>query len=122
MAELPPSSKYHQRAESPVDEVEREALVKRLSDAYADGRMEQDDYLSALDAVYGANRLGDLVPVVERLPAPATEVPAIVGTGTAPAGELVPAKGGLALGFMAVAGILSLLLVLAVVVGLFILF
>ena len=122
MSELPPSSKYLQRADLPVDEVEREALTKRLSDAYADGRMGQADYLAALDVVYGASRLGDLVPVVERLPAAATEVPAIVGTGAAPAGELVPSRGGLALGFVAIAGILSLLLVLAVVVGLFILF
>lgn len=121
MSELPPSSKYLQRADLPVDEVEREALTKRLSDAYADGRMEQADYLAALDVVYGASRLGDLVPVVERLPAAATEVPAIVGTGAAPAGELVPSRGGLALGFVAIAGILSLLLVLAVVVGLIVL-
>lgn len=119
MAELPPSSKYLQRSESSVDEVERESLVKRLSDAYTEGRLEQEDYLTALDVVYGASRLGDLVPVVERLPAPATEVPAIVGSGATPPGELVPSKGGSALGFVAIAGILSLLLVLAVVVGLF---
>ncbi len=119
MAELPPSSKYLQRAEQPVDEVERESLVKRLTDAYTDGRVEQDEYLAALDVVYGANSLGDLVPVVERLPARAIEVPAIVGSGAAPAGELEPSRGGLALGFAAIVGILSLLLVLAVVVGLF---
>lgn len=103
-----------------MDEVEREALAKRLSDAYADGRMEQDDYLAALDVVYGASRLGELVPVVERLPAPATEVPAIVGSGSVPAGQVSQGGRGVALGAFAVAGLLSLLLLLAIVVGLFV--
>ena len=44
MNKLPPSSRYLQRAAEPVGETERDALSKRVSDAFADGRMESDSY------------------------------------------------------------------------------
>lgn len=65
MTSLPPSSKYRQRASEAVDDLERESLTTRLSDAYADGRLDQDSYMAALDVVYDARSLGELVPVVE---------------------------------------------------------
>ena len=75
MSKLPPSSRYLQRADEPVDETEREALSKRVSDAFADGRLESDSYQQSMDVIYGAKTLGELVPVVEQLLAAALETP-----------------------------------------------
>lgn len=114
MTSLPPSSKYLQRAGEPVEEQERESISKRLSDAYADGRMSQDDYMSSLDVVYSARSLGELVPVVEQLPAAADNTPAIVNAGSAPAGEVTESRNVLLPTMMAVGGVLVLLLILGV--------
>lgn len=115
MPSLPPSSKYLQRASEPVDDVERESLTQRLSDAFADGRLQQDDYMAALDTVYGAATLGDLVPVVEQLPAAAADVPAIVQVGASvPAGEVAPSRNLVGPAVMVVGGFLVSVIILAV--------
>lgn len=85
---LSPSSKYLQRAHDPVDDLERDSLTDRLNVAFGEGRITHDEYAAALDAVYAARTLGDLVPVVEQLPAPAAPVPAIVAQSNLPAGQL----------------------------------
>ncbi|MDO5677715.1 MAG: DUF1707 domain-containing protein [Propionibacteriaceae bacterium] len=85
---LPPSSKYLQRPGDPVDEAERASITARLNDAFADGRLSHDEYAEAMDIVYDARTLGDLVPVMEKLPAAASNVPAIVQQGGPPAGQL----------------------------------
>lgn len=51
MTSLPPSSRYLQKSADPVEDQERESLTQRLSDAYADGRLPQDEYMAALDVV-----------------------------------------------------------------------
>ena len=117
MSKLPPSSRYLQRAAEPVGETEREALSKRVSDAFSDGRLESDSYRQSMDVIYGAKTLGDLVPVVEQLPAAALETPAIVGEGKLLAGQTgeihAPARIGMvAVG--AVAGVVTLLAIVAV--------
>lgn len=118
MTSLPPSSKYRQRASEAVDDLERESLTTRLSDAYADGRLDQDSYMAALDVVYDARSLGELVPVVEQLPAPAVSVPAIVGGGSSvPAGETAQGRNVLVPAMIAVGGVLLLLMILAIVLG-----
>ena len=89
---LPPSSKYLQRSNDPVDEVERDSINRRLNAAFADGRLSHDEYAAAMDTVFGARVLGDLVPVIEHLPAAATNVPAIVEQSGAPAGEVSPSR------------------------------
>ncbi|TRY19895.1 DUF1707 domain-containing protein [Tessaracoccus rhinocerotis] len=114
MTSLPPSSKYLQRPDEPVEEQERESITQRLSDAYADGRMSQDDYMSSLDVVYAARSLGELVPVVEKLPAAADNTPAIVSAGSAPAGEVTQSRNVLVPTMMAAGGVLVLLFVLGV--------
>lgn len=119
MTSLPPSSKYLQHAQAPVDDVEREALTTRLSDAFADGRMQQDDYMAALDQVYAASTLGELVPVIEQLPAPAAAVPAIVPTGVAPAGQMNPSRNVLLPALVVTGSVLVLLVILAVLAGMF---
>lgn len=120
MSMLPPSSKYLQRSNEPVDETERDSLTKRLSDAFTDGRLGQDEYMAALDVVYSAGTLGDLVPVIEKLPAAAASVPAIVESGNVPAGELAPSKNLLVPAMAVVGGVLVTLVVIAVLLGLFI--
>lgn len=89
---LPPSSKYLQRPGDPIDEAERASITKRLNDAFADGRITHDEYAVALDSVYAAQHLGDLVPVMEKLPAAVENVPAIVEQGKVPAGQLNDSK------------------------------
>ena len=84
---LPPSSKYLQRSADPVDDAERESITRRLNQAFADGRISHDQYAADMDIVYAARVLGDLVPVIERLPAAVDNVPAIVEEGKLPAGQ-----------------------------------
>lgn len=117
MTSLPPSSKYLMRPEAPVDDGERDFLTRRLSDAYADGRISHEDYMAAIDVVYSASRLGDLVPVAERLPAAAVEVPAIVATGQLPAGHVAPARNVVPAATWMVGGVVVLLVVLAALLG-----
>ena len=119
MTSLPPSSRYLQQSGASVEDTEREALAKRLSDAFADGRLDQDDYMTSLDVVYGAQQLGELVPVIERLPAAAVETPNIVQGSTLPAGEISTSRNVLLPALLVTGGILALLVILAVLVVLF---
>lgn len=114
MSSLPPSSKYLQQAGNAVDDGEREALTQRLSDAFADGRMSQDDYMASLDTVYGAQRLGELVPVVEQLPAAAVDTPDIVLSSGPPAGEVSTSRNVLLPALLVTGVVLALLVTLAV--------
>ncbi len=114
---LPPSSKYLQRAADPVDDVERESLTARLNSAFAEGRVTHDEYAAAMDVVYGARALGDLVPVIEQLPAASATVPAIVAQGGTPAGEVSAARNLVPLTVLVGAVGLSLVVVIALLVG-----
>ncbi len=114
MSSLPPSSKYLQQARAAVDDGEREALTKRLSDAFADGRMGQDEYMAALDTVYAAQQLGELVPVIEQLPAAAVDTPNIVSTMGTPAGQVSTSRNVLLPALLVTGVILALLITLAV--------
>lgn len=116
MSSLPPSSRYLQQAASAVEDSEREDLSKRLSDAFADGRLGQDEYMASLDVVYSASTLGDLVPVIEQLPAAATEVPAIVQSSGTPAGTVSTPRNVL-LPAIVITGAILLLLVTVAVLG-----
>lgn len=119
MSSLPPSSRYLQQSDAEVEDTEREALAKRLSDAFADGRLNQDDYMASLDLVYGAQHLGELVPVIERLPAAAVETPNMVQVSNLPAGEISTSRNVLLPALIITGGVLALLVILAVVVVLF---
>lgn len=115
---LPPSSKYLQRPNDPVDEVERDAINKRLNAAFADGRITHDEYAEAMDIAFGAKTLSDLVPVIETLPAAATNVPAIVEQSGPPAGQvregrnLLPATIGVTVVGVALLAVLLLTVVM----------
>lgn len=117
---LPPSSKYLQRRADPVDDTERESITQRLNGAFADGRITHDEYAEAMDVVYAAQSLGDLVPVIEKLPAPVDNTPAIVGQGSLPAGQVTRSRDlsalGLVVGGVGVALLTSLVILLVVLI------
>lgn len=116
---LPPSSKYLQRSGDPVDDVERDSITRRLNGAFADGRITHDEYASAMDIVYAATTLGDLVPVIEKLPAAVADVPAIVEQSGPPAGRVSESRNLMPLaigGAIAGVALLSVLLMVIVLV------
>ena len=115
MTNLPPSSKYLQRSEDAVDDTEREHLTRRLNDAFEDGRLDQETYMAKLETVYSAKNLGELVPVVEDLPAARDLVP----TGaempkTVPAGELNQPRNLMVPALLVTGTLVSLLVILGI--------
>ena len=93
MSELPISSPYRSTPGAPVSESEREQLSARLNTAYADGKLDADDYQSRLDALFAASTLGQLVPVVDGLPPTVTyDSPAMVASNGGTPGELSTAR------------------------------
>lgn len=116
MTELPRSSKYRSSPDEQVSAQEREQLTKRLNDAFADGKLTQDDYSSRLDALYAAQRLGDLVPVVESLPAVQSYTePAMVQQAGGQPGEVsVPASNGSRMTVALVGGIAAIVIILVI--------
>lgn len=114
---LPPSSKYVQRPNDPVDEAERDSMTARLNAAFSDGRLSHEEYVDAMELLYSATTLGALAPVAERLPAPAAEVPAIVAQAGPVAGSVNEPRNLSAVavaGALLGAGLLIALLVLLV--------
>jgi Domain of unknown function (DUF1707) len=86
---LPISSPYRSKPDAPVTDAERDRLNARLNAAYTAGTLEQEDYQRRLDLLFAAQRLGELVPVVEGLPPlPTHSSPAIVETSSGQPGEL----------------------------------
>lgn len=88
MSNLPISSKYRSAPGRPVDEAERTQLTQRLNDAYAEGRLDVDDYQRRMDQLFTASTLGELVEVVDGLPASAYRQPGIVDQGISAPGEV----------------------------------
>jgi hypothetical protein len=119
VSELPISSKYRSTPQAPVTADEREQLARRLNDAFAAGRLDQDDYSQRLDRLFAAQRLGELVPVVDGLPAVAAyQDPAMVQQQSVrPPGELAEARNGSRFTVAVIAGVLLLVIVLAVLLA-----
>ena len=70
-----------------------------------------------MDVIYAAKTLGELVPVVEQLPAAAVNTPAIVGEGNLPAGQVGEIRTPVRVGwvaFGAIAGAATLLAIVAI--------
>jgi hypothetical protein len=124
VSELPISSPYRSRPDAPVTDAEREQLSARINTAYADGRLDADDYQARLDSLFAASTLGQLVPVVDGLP-PATtyDSPAMVAPSGGVPGELSEARDarrvslGLVVGVSAVVLVIVILLVVLLVLG-----
>ena len=114
-SELPISSPYRSTPDAAVSEAERNQLSTRLNAAFEAGTLNADEYRARLDRLFAAQRLGELVPVVEGLPPQQTyATPALVaGTGGRP-GELAPARNAAGLALVAVAVVAVSVLVLAI--------
>ncbi|WP_157683549.1 DUF1707 SHOCT-like domain-containing protein [Microlunatus soli] len=117
MNELPRSSKYRSSPDEQVSAQEREQLTRRLNEAFTAGKLTQDDYSARLDELYAAQRLGDLVPVVESLPAVQSySEPAMVQqTGAQQPGELsVASSNGSRMTVALVGGIAAIVIILVI--------
>ena len=114
-SELPISSPYRSTPDAVVSEAERNQLSTRLNAAFEAGTLDADEYRARLDRLFAAQRLGELVPVVEGLPPQQTyATPALVnGTGGRP-GELAPARNAAGPALVAVAVVAVSVLVLAI--------
>lgn len=116
--QLPPSSKYLARQDEPVSDEERESLSGRLAEEFEAGRLDQPTYLELVDITYDARTLGELVPVVQRVPADVGSTPAIVESGKGKPGELAEIRQSVpwvvVAGSVAGVGVLVLLIALLI--------
>lgn len=118
MSNLPISSPYRSTPEAPVTESERDRLSSRLNAAFTEGSLNADDYQARLDQLFAAQKLGQLVPVVDGLPPLQTyQSPAIIDSGGQP-GQLAEARKGSGLTLVtvgALAGVVLLIVILLVI-------
>jgi Domain of unknown function (DUF1707) len=115
VSELPISSPYRSTPGAPVTDAEREQLSARLNTAYADGRLDADDYQSRLDTLFAASTLGQLVPVVDGLPpAPTYNSPAIVAPGGGTPGEVSTARNANGVSLGAIVGVTAAIVIIAI--------
>jgi hypothetical protein len=119
MSELPISSKYRSTPDAPVTDGEREQLTRRLNDAFAAGKLDQNAYSSHLDRLYAAQRLGELVPVVENLPAvPAYNDPEVVQQASdGRPGEVSPARPANRLALAVIAAIVLIVIIIGILLA-----
>ncbi len=102
MSNLPISSPYRSTPDAPVTDSERNQLSSRLNAAFTEGSLDQDDYQARLDQLFAAQKMGQLLPVVEGLPPLQTyNNPAMITSGGQP-GQLAEARKGGGLTLMTV--------------------
>jgi Domain of unknown function (DUF1707) len=112
---LPISSPYRSKPDAPVTDAERDRLNARLNAAYTAGDLEQEQYQARLDLLFAAQRLGDLVPVVEGLPPlPTHTSPAIVAESSGQPGELSESRPPGRLTAVVVGGVAAAILIIAI--------
>ncbi|MEA5154125.1 DUF1707 domain-containing protein [Raineyella sp.] len=121
---LPVPYRYRSEPATPVSDQERDDLTARVNAAYTDGRLDDEAYHAALDRVFAARTLGELVPVVEVVGAvPTYREPAIVAsTTTNRPGELADIKGPGRAGLLVLAIGGGALLVLVVLLAVLLVF
>jgi hypothetical protein len=115
-SDLPISSPYRSTPDAPVTEAERNQLSSRLNAAYEAGSLDADDYHVRLDTLFAAQRMGQLVPVVQGLPPLQTYAnPAIVAsTPSGRPGEVSPARSASGVALVAVGGVAALVVLIAI--------
>lgn len=115
---LPISSPYRSTPDAPVTDAERDQLSSRLNAAFTQGSLDADDYQARLDRLFAAQKLGQLVPVVDGLPPLQTyDNPAIVTSGGDP-GQFADIRGANKMTLFVVGG-LALVIVLISILFLF---
>jgi len=91
MSGLPIETEYAHDATSEVTAADRDDLSNRLNDAFAGGALTMEDYQTRLNALFQATKRGELVPVVQGLPAQYRSTdPALGGDQPAPPGQVAP--------------------------------
>ncbi|HEX8509652.1 MAG TPA: DUF1707 domain-containing protein [Propionibacteriaceae bacterium] len=116
MSNLPISSPYRSKPEAPVTEAERDQLSSRLNVAFTEGTLTQEDYQARLDQLFAAQKLGQLVPVVEGLPPMQTyDNPDIITSGGQP-GQLAESAPSSHLTLMLVGGLAAVVVLIAILV------
>jgi len=114
-SELPISSPYRSTPDAPVTEAERDQLSSRLNAAFTAGTLAAEDYQARLDTLFAAQRLGELVPVVQGLPPLQTYTdPAIVAGASGRPGEVSESRNATGVAMVAVGGVLVLVLLITV--------
>ena len=114
-SDLPISSPYRSTPDAPVTDTERDQLSSRLNAAFTAGTLDAEEYQARLDTLFAAQRLGQLVPVVQGLPPLQTySDPAIVASPGGRPGEVTPARSATGVALVAVGGVLLLVLLIAV--------
>ncbi|HEY5822314.1 MAG TPA: DUF1707 domain-containing protein [Propionibacteriaceae bacterium] len=115
MSSLPISSPYRSTPDAPVTDAEREQLSGRLNTAYADGKLTAEDYQARLDTLFGAQKLGQLLPVVEGLPPLQTyNSPAMVASAGGQPGQLEASRSATGVSLAVVAGVSALVVLIAI--------
>ena len=99
-----------------MTDAERDQLSSRLNAAFTAGTLDAEDYQARLDTLFAAQRLGQLVPVVQGLPPLQTYAdPAIVATAPADRpGEVSPARSANGVAVVAVGGVVGLVVLIAI--------
>jgi len=91
MSGSPVEAEYAHDASSEVTTADRDNLSNRLNDAFAGGALTMEDYQTRLNALFQATKRGELVPVVQGLPAQyRSNEPAVGGDQPGKPGELAP--------------------------------
>jgi len=91
MSGLPVETEYAHDASSEVTSADRDDLSNRLNDAFAGGALTMEDYQTRLNALFQATTRGQLVPVMQGLPAQyRTDDPAVGGDQPGQPGQLAP--------------------------------
>ena len=92
MTGLPIESKFERSPNLPIEPEDREDLTQRLNQAYAQGDLDVVRYQELLDGLYAAERQGQLVPLMQMLPANVRQtLPAGIEQNQMKPGELTPA-------------------------------
>jgi hypothetical protein len=114
-SDLPISSPYRSTPNAPVTDAERDQLSSRLNAAFTAGTLDADDYQVRLDTLFAAQRLGQLVPVVQGLPPLQTySDPAIVASPGGRPGEVSEQRNATGVALLVVGGVLLLVVLIVV--------
>lgn len=114
---LPISSPYRSTPDLPVTDAEREQLNSRLNDAFTNGKLDADEFQTRLDLLFAAQKLGQLVPVVEGLPPLQTyDSPAMVASTGGQPGQVSKARTAGGVSLVLVGGIAAAVLLVVILV------
>lgn len=116
MSELPISSPYRSTPDAPVTEFERNTLNARLNAAFEAGSLDSDDFAARLDRLFAAQRMGELVPVVQGLPPlPTYEGPTFGdASGTGVPGQLSDSRSATRMTLAIIAVLVAVVLLIAI--------